>query len=77
MKNFAWVMGLLFGSAGTYTYLKSGQVARPLDKVKEKNRIKVYLDLSMHLQSFYRNILYIFRFFGENIRITWMRYCVV
>ena len=27
MKNFALVMGLLFGSAGAHTYLKSGQVA--------------------------------------------------
>ena len=27
MKNFAKVMGLLFGSAGGYTYPKSGQVA--------------------------------------------------
>ena len=27
MKNFARVMGLLFGSAGAHTYPKSGQVA--------------------------------------------------
>ena len=27
MKNFAQVMGLLFGSAGAHTYPKSGQVA--------------------------------------------------
>ena len=29
MKNFALVMGLLFGSAGAHTYPKSGQVAPP------------------------------------------------
>ena len=27
MKNFAWVMGLHFGSDGAHTYPKSGQVA--------------------------------------------------
>ena len=29
MKNFAQVMGLLYGSAGAHTYPKSGQVAPP------------------------------------------------
>ena len=30
MKNFARVMGLLFGSAGAHTYPKYGQTALPL-----------------------------------------------
>ena len=29
IKNFTRIMGLLFGSAGAHTYLKSGQVASP------------------------------------------------
>ena len=29
MKNFALVMGLIFGSAQAHTYPKSGQVAPP------------------------------------------------
>ena len=29
MKNFARVMGLLFGSAGAHAYPNSGQVAPP------------------------------------------------
>ena len=29
MKNFAWVMGVLFGSAWAHTYPKSGEVALP------------------------------------------------
>ena len=33
MKNFAWVMGLLFGSAGAHTYPKSGHAA-PLPSVQ-------------------------------------------
>ena len=34
MKNFAWVIGLLFGSAGANTYLKPRQVALPPSLVR-------------------------------------------
>ena len=41
MKNFALVMGLLFGSAGAHTYLKSGQIAPPLAKALLNERLHI------------------------------------
>ena len=40
MKNFARVMGLLFGSARAHTYPKSGQVAPPPPRNKARNKDK-------------------------------------
>ena len=37
MKNFARVMGLLFGSAGAHTYPKSGQVAPSPPRSKQRS----------------------------------------
>ena len=40
MKNFARVMGLLFGSAGAHTYPKSGQVVPP-PRMADVPRIRI------------------------------------
>ena len=42
MKNFALVMGLLFGSAGAHTYPKSRQVAPPPALLDENETLSLY-----------------------------------
>ena len=46
MRNFAPIMGLLFGSSGAHTYPKSGQVAPPPLPHRQK------LDIEKHLIDF-------------------------
>ena len=47
MKNFAWVTGLLFVSAGAHTYPKSGQTPPPKKKKRKSNSISKYSSKSV------------------------------